>query len=117
MKVLRLGPESRIPAEGPLFVGRVERQNVYGEGEAETLRVGCVTFHDGAVNKFHKHTFDQVLLVTEGEGIVQVQGEPERRVSAGDVIFFKAGEVHWHGAAPGKTMSHMTVSTPGTTTM
>jgi len=117
MKVLRMSADQRVPATGDLFVGTVQRQALVGEGDSEKVRVGVVTFNDGAVNKMHSHTFDQVLVITEGEGIVQREGEPERRVAVGDVIFIPAGERHWHGAAPGKTMSHLTVSTPGTTSM
>jgi quercetin dioxygenase-like cupin family protein len=117
MKVVRMSPAARVPATGDLFIGKVERQALVGEGDAQQLRVGVVTFHDGAVNKFHRHTFDQVLVITEGEGIVQVAGQPEQRVTVGDVIFVPSGERHWHGAAPGNTMSHLTVATPGKTEM
>lgn len=115
MKVTRMSPADRVPATGELFVGTVQRQGLVGEGDSTQVRVGVVTFTDGAVNKFHRHTFDQVLVVTEGEGIVQAAGQPERRVVSGDVVFVPAGEVHWHGAAPGKSMSHLTVATPGKT--
>lgn len=117
MKVTSMNDAERVPATGDLFIGPVERQAFVGETESELLRVNVVRFKDGAVNKFHAHTFDQVLVVTEGDGIVQVEGQPERRVTVGDVIFVPAGERHWHGAAPGKTMAHLTVSTPGTTKM
>jgi quercetin dioxygenase-like cupin family protein len=117
MKIVKMSAESREPATGDLFVGKVQRQNLVTDADSTQVRVGVVTFLEGAVNKFHHHTFDQVLVITEGEGIVQVEGQPEQRVSVGDVIFVPAGERHWHGAAPGKTMSHMTVATPGSTTM
>jgi quercetin dioxygenase-like cupin family protein len=117
MKIVRMSPEAREAAGGDLFIGKVQRQNLVTDADSAQVRVGVVTFLEGAVNKFHHHTFDQVLVVTEGEGIVQVEGQAEQRVTVGDVIFVPAGERHWHGAAPGKTMSHMTVSTPGTTTM
>ena len=117
MKIVRMSADSREPATGDLFIGRVQRQSLVTDADSQQIRVGVVTFLDGAVNKFHNHTFDQVLVVTEGEGIVQVEGQAERPVAVGDVIFVPAGERHWHGAAPGKTMSHMTVATPGTTTM
>ena len=117
MKITRMSPTERIPATGELFVGKVERQPLVGDADSRQIRVGVVTFHDGAVNRFHHHTFDQVLVITEGEGIVQVEGQPERRVTAGDVIFVPAGEIHWHGAAPGKSMSHLTVATPGQTAL
>jgi quercetin dioxygenase-like cupin family protein len=117
VKIVHIGPEARTPATGALFVGTVERQALVGDAEAQQLRLGVVTFKDGAVNKFHRHTFDQVLIVNEGEGIVQAEGQPENRVRVGDVIFVPAGEWHWHGAAPGHSMSHITVATPGTTEM
>ena len=117
MKIVSMRDATRVPATGDLFVGSVERQAFVGEGDSEQIRVNVVRFKNGAVNKYHAHTFDQVLVVTEGDGIVQVEGQPERPVSVGDVIFVPAGERHWHGAAPGKTMAHLTIATPGTTTM
>lgn len=112
-----MGPEHREPGGGDLFIGKIERQTLVTEDDSKQVRVGVVTFLDGAVNKMHSHTFDQVLVITEGVGIIQREGEAEQRVNIGDVIFIPAGERHWHGAAPGNTMSHMTVSTPGTTSM
>ncbi|HLZ10760.1 MAG TPA: cupin domain-containing protein [Chloroflexota bacterium] len=117
MKIVNLSKAEHIPASGDLFIGTVDRQAYVGEGDSALIRVNAVTFHDGAVNKFHAHTFDQVLLVTAGDGIVQVEGQPEKRVSVGDLIFVPAGERHWHGAAPGKSMTHLTISTPGKTEM
>ena len=78
MKVVRIEPEKREPATGPLFIGTVARQAVIGDGDSGQIRIGVVTFQDGAVNKYHRHTFDQVLFVTEGEGIVQTKGGPEQ---------------------------------------
>src|SRR5262249_29126069 len=112
-----MSPDQRVPATGDLFIGPVERQNVVGEGDSKQIRIGVVTFKDGAVNKFHRHTFDQVLSVTEAKGMVKAEGHPYQRIAEGDVILCAAGERHWHGAAPGKTMSHLTVATPGTTEM
>jgi 4-carboxymuconolactone decarboxylase len=117
VKILNLKREERVPASGDLFIGSVERQSFVTDTDSTSLRIGQVTFKNGAVNRYHAHTFDQVLLVTEGEGIVQAEGQPEQRVSTGDLIFVPAGERHWHGAAPGKSMSHLTVATPGTTAM
>ncbi|MGH2459882.1 MAG: cupin domain-containing protein [Chloroflexota bacterium] len=117
MKINHIGAGTRAPATGALFVGAVEREPLVGDADSSQVRVGVVTFKEGAVNKLHRHTFDQVLVITEGEGIVQTEGQPERRVAVGDVIFVPAGERHWHGAAPGRTMSHLTIGTPGTTSM
>jgi len=117
MKITHIGSGTRVPATGALFIGAVEREAVVTEGDSAEVRLNVVTFKDGAVNKPHRHTFDQVLMITEGEGIVQTEGQPEQRVSVGDVIFIPAGERHWHGAAPGRTMSHLTIGVPGKTSM
>src|SRR5207253_9109729 len=113
MKVVRMEPSARQPTGGDLFIGSVERQVIVSEDDSKQIRIGVVTFKDGAVNKYHSHTFDQVLVITEGEGIIQKEGDAERRVTPGDVIFIPACERHWHGAAPDQTMSHLPITTTG----
>jgi quercetin dioxygenase-like cupin family protein len=100
----------------PIFIGEVLRQEFVGDDEAELLRVNAVTFENGARNKLHEHAADQVLIVTDGQGIVANESE-ELPVSAGDVILIPAGEGHWHGAAPGQSMTHLSILTPGKLTI
>ena len=45
----------------------------------------------------HRHTSDQILIITEGTGVVATPDE-EKTVSAGDVVLIPANEDHWHGA-------------------
>ena len=116
MKLIKQDAAAAAPNPSPVFEGDVVTQNLVAEGDAALLRVTSVTFRDGARNKPHRHSTDQVLVVTDGRGIVATD-EEEYRVGAGDVVLVPAGERHWHGAAPGHTMTHLTVSTPGTTTM
>jgi quercetin dioxygenase-like cupin family protein len=113
MRVRRIERADRRRNEGEIFVGRVETQTVLGE-ESPHLRVTEVTFRDGARNRLHVHSTDQLLIVTEGEGIVATQAE-EREVTAGDVAHIPAGEPHWHGARPGRDMTHLAVLGPATT--
>jgi quercetin dioxygenase-like cupin family protein len=74
-----------------------------------------VNFELGIRNKFHKHDTEQILIVTEGKGIVATDKE-EITVGPGDVIYIPAGEKHWHGAAKGSTFSHLYVMSPDTNT-
>ena len=111
MKIVHMSPDAREPATGDLFIGPVERQMLVSPAESQQVRVALVTFIDGAKNRMHRHDVDQVLVITEGEGIVQVDGQEEKRVGPGDVVLIPAGEQHWHGAAPGRTMSHLTITT------
>ena len=42
-------------------------------------------------------------------------GNREREITVGDVVHIKAGERHWHGATANSPLSHITVTTVGST--
>jgi quercetin dioxygenase-like cupin family protein len=113
MRIERPAPDKRQRGTGDIFVGAVDSQSVVGD-EARDLRLTEITFHDGARNKLHTHTSDQILIVTAGEGIVATEHE-ERTVGAGDVAYIPAGERHWHGAKPGTDMTHYAILGSGKT--
>lgn len=116
MRLMRQDVGRAVPDSSPIFLGEVVRQNLVAEGEAELLRVTAVTFRNGARNKRHRHTTDQVLVVTAGRGIVATE-EETLRVQAGDVVLVPAGERHWHGAEPGEDFTHLSILTPGEMTI
>jgi quercetin dioxygenase-like cupin family protein len=99
------------PSPLPIFVGEVATQDLVCDADAELLRLASVTFRNGARNRFHTHTCDQVLVVTHGLGIVATESD-ELRVSPGDVILIPAGELHWHGAQAGSDFTHLSIVTP-----
>jgi quercetin dioxygenase-like cupin family protein len=113
VRIERPSPDKRRPNTDEIFIGAVDSQTVIGD-EARDLRLTEVTFKDGARNKLHTHTTDQILVVTAGEGIVATEHE-ERTVLAGDVAYIPAGERHWHGAKPGRDMTHLAVLGSGKT--
>ena len=113
MRIERPSPEKRRPGVGEIFVGDVDSQPVIGD-EARDLRLNEITFRNGARNKLHTHTTDQILVVTAGEGIVATERE-EHAVRAGDIAYIPAGERHWHGAKPGADMTHYAILGAGKT--
>jgi quercetin dioxygenase-like cupin family protein len=84
-----------------------------GEGTWNTYpgNVSMVRYEPGARSHWHSHSGGQLLYIVEGEGWVQSRGEDPLRVRPGDSVSFAAGEVHWHGAAPGQVFAHVTVTT------
>ena len=110
VKVVRIGDLPRQPASSPLFIGEVLRQLIVDPAESKSFNFSIVNFTAGSRNKFHQHTSDQILIVTEGTGIVATDAE-KRTVSAGDVVLIPAGENHWHGAPGATPMSHITIQT------
>jgi quercetin dioxygenase-like cupin family protein len=113
VRIERPSPERRQANADDIFIGAVDTQSIIGD-EARDLRLTEHTFRDGARNRLHTHTTDQILIVTAGEGIVATEHE-ERTVRAGDVAYIPAGERHWHGAKPGMDMTHLAVLGSGKT--
>ena len=108
MKVIRVRPAGRRPAEGEIFRGAVLTQTVLGDADTDEHRVLEVTFTKGGRTKLHRHTTDQVLVITDGEGVVGTSDE-RQEVSRGDVVYIPKGEPHFHGAREGHDMTHLSV--------
>lgn len=115
VRVKRITAAGRERSANPIFRGVVDYQTAVGEEISRDLRLSEVHFKDGAVNKWHMHSCDQILVVTEGEGTVADETE-ERSVTAGDVAFIPANTRHWHGAKPGRDMTHWSILANGKTT-
>jgi quercetin dioxygenase-like cupin family protein len=111
MKVVRVGDSPENPATAPLFIGTVHSRPLIDRETSPAVTVNLVRFTDGARNKRHTHTADQILYITEGQGIVASEAA-EHTVTAGDIVHITAGEVHWHGAAPGASMAHLSILPP-----
>jgi quercetin dioxygenase-like cupin family protein len=113
VKVIRVDQMPTVERDDlPLFTGKTSVRTVADEGQ---FRVAYVTFGEGVRNKFHVHSTDQVLIVTQGEGLVVTEDE-QVELHEGDVVISPAGEKHWHGAAPGSNMTHITITGGGGTT-
>jgi quercetin dioxygenase-like cupin family protein len=115
MKVLTMDKLQAAPDPLGLFFGKVERQNLVERGTGG-LVVALVRFEAGAGNKMHVHTGDQVLIITEGEGVVATESE-RHTVTPGMVVYIPRGERHSHGATRDSAFAHISVQTPGETTV
>ena len=114
MHVIRRDPSNPPINTAPVVSGIVGLRQLVGAEQSEQLRVFLVRFEPGGRNLVHSHSFDQVLYITEGEGILATETE-EHRVYPGDVVVVPAGEQHWHGATADTPMAHLAFGVPGTT--
>lgn len=100
------GPEDYFT--GDVTVGEVftsgDNLNDYGHA--------TVTFQPGARTAWHTHPRGQTLIITSGEGRVQVEGEEIQTVKKGDVVWFPANTRHWHGAGINTSMTHVAIQAP-----
>ena len=104
------------PMTGGLMTGnQVYLQSVWASGESKNFSFSVVDFSAGSRNKFHKHSDDQILVITQGTGKVATDDEV-LTVTEGDVILIPAGENHWHGAPDNTSMAHITITVYGSPT-
>jgi quercetin dioxygenase-like cupin family protein len=89
------------------FTGAVYIDIVAEPSGGSRLSASSVHFTPGARNAWHTHPNGQTIWVTEGLGLCQRRGGPIEVIRPGDRVFFEPGEVHWHGAAPNRFMTHI----------
>ena len=109
MKIIRCGsnPSQQGPEE--TFSGTVRLEMMFQADEPGRTSGAHVTFEPGARTAWHTHPAGQTIIITYGRGRVQREGGPIEEVTMGDVVFFPAGEKHWHGASPENAMSHIAI--------
>lgn len=109
MEILKNGSQPSVKGPVDWFTGAVRIDPLFSK-KATTRAAGAhVTFEPGARTAWHTHPAGQTLIITSGVGWVQREGGPVEEVMPGDVVWFSAGERHWHGASPDKAMSHIAI--------
>ncbi len=77
--------------------------------KSNEFKINNVNFGKGVRNKLHYHSTEQILIVTEGVGIVATEHQ-EYLVKVGDIIRIPAKLKHWHGAIKDSTFSHIYIT-------
>ncbi len=75
-------------------VGLVEADSIH------TTLAGNVYFEPGARSHWHLHPSGQILIITDGVGYHQIEGQEIEVIQKGDVIKCPPNVRHWHGASP-----------------
>ena len=110
MEIKRSGSQPSAKGPADYFTGTVRIDAPFkGTGDARTGGA-TVTFEPGARTAWHTHPLGQTLLIVSGSGRIQREGGPIEEIRPGDIVWFPAGEKHWHGAAPDCAMSHVAIA-------
>src|SRR3989441_11600652 len=91
------------------FSGAVYVDTVATPASVSRLSASSVHFTPGARTAWHTHPNGQTIYVTEGVGLAQRRGGRIEVIRPGDRVFFEPGEDHWHGAAPTRFMTHLSM--------
>lgn len=109
MKIQKNGSQPSKQGLIEWFTGAVRVETPFQAEAPGRVAGACVTFEPGARTAWHTHPLGQTLVVTAGLGWVQREGGPVEEVRPGDVVWFAAGEKHWHGATPTTSMTHLAI--------
>jgi len=107
LEILRAPAAQLQVAPAEHFTGNVAIKMLVPADGPDRASVGLVTFAPGARTAWHTHPLGQTLIVTAGVGRVQRWGGPIQEIRAGDVVHIPPNTRHWHGAAPGSSMTHI----------
>ena len=97
--------------EGSNFNGTAYLQRLMTDSETFDVVVSDVVFEPAARNSWHSHPGGQILMATAGKGYYQEKGKAIQILHPGDVVAIPADVVHWHGAAPDSSFTHIAINT------
>jgi quercetin dioxygenase-like cupin family protein len=101
MEIKRVGSQASNKGPADWFTGTVRIDPLFDATEPAR--------EPGARTAWHTHPLGQTLIVTAGYGWAQRWGGPVEEIRPGDVVWFPAGEKHWHGATLTTAMTHIAV--------
>lgn len=107
MKILSAEKHNSRQGSDAWFTGTVWVNEIQAVTPPSRLHALRVWFAPGSRTAWHTHPLGQTLHVLDGLGLVQSAGKPPQLIRPGDTVSIAPAERHWHGAAPGRTMTHL----------
>lgn len=83
-----------------LFTGNAYATALVDSDSTYNTLVGNVYFEPGARSNWHSHPAGQILIITDGVGYHQIEGQPIEIIKKGSVVKCPPNVRHWHGASP-----------------
>jgi quercetin dioxygenase-like cupin family protein len=91
----------------PNFTGKVASL------DASDVRGVRFRYDAGARSYWHAHDAALVLLLEQGRGRFQLQGQKVQEFLPGQPVFLPGGVPHWHGASPNEGLTWVAVTVGG----
>ena len=94
----------------PRFTGAVSGLHIALEEDPQ-LHTYVVSFGAGGRTAWHSHERGQLLICTDGQGLVGTRDGRTVELRPGIAVWTDPGEEHWHGADLQCPMTHVAVQT------
>lgn len=108
-EISKNGTRDGVIGASDKFTGTAYIEPVFSNNDPFAVNAGQVTFLPGARSNWHTHPAGQMLVVTEGRGWVQEEGQDKVVMQPGDVIWCPPGVKHWHGATDTTSVTHYAI--------
>ncbi len=109
MKIMRKNDQEVVEGPAEYFTGKATIKGMFSREEPSRVTGAIVTFEPGARTAWHTHPLGQTLIVTDGVGWTQVEGEEKVEFHEGDIMLCPKDKKHWHGATPDSSMTHIAI--------
>lgn len=110
MKIIANGSQPSRKGPEDYFTGTVRIDSPFQAAEPARVGGATVTFEPGARTAWHTHPLGQTLIVIQGQGWIQCEGEAIRVMNQGDIVWIPEDVKHWHGATPETAMTHIAIA-------
>ena len=104
--------DTPVSAPADHFKGKVTVSSFFRSEYSGNYGGAIVNFEKGGRTAWHTHPRGQTLIVMSGQGLVQTEGEPAKKIYPGDIVWIPADKRHWHGASIASPMSHLAIAEP-----
>lgn len=110
MKIIRNAANPSVVGPASYFSGRVRIDSPFSASAPGRVGGAIVTFEPGARTDWHTHPLGQTLIVTQGQGWIQKEGEAPETINPGDIVWIPENVRHWHGATRQTAMTHIAIA-------
>ncbi|MCM1298762.1 MAG: cupin domain-containing protein [Firmicutes bacterium] len=105
-------PKAENTMTSPTFSGAAYVSSLIGNNNAAGApNLHYVVFEPGVINNWHSHEGGQILIVTDGVGYHQIEGQQAEVLYPGDVAYCPPGVKHWHGGSANTEFAHIAINT------